>query len=115
MAAVACEQGDQVERSPNGVTQIDPPANGKVACLAVQPGDTVILPFELSADDATLHLEEADGTLVIKDHGATVLLQGYFEASSDPQHPVVIQDVHRVPTDVAAWFANSAPDLDILQ
>jgi hypothetical protein len=85
----------------------------------VQPGDTVILPFDLPSDpssDSTLHFDEKEGFLIIEDHGATVLLQGYFEAMADYwQNPVVVEDAHRVPVDVAVWLAFTDPNPDISQ
>jgi len=114
-----CDESNRIEHSPDNVTRIPPPADGQTLCLTVQSGDTVILPFDLSSvpsGESDIGFREVDGFLVIEDHNATVVLEGYIDATSvHGLDSVAVENVHGAIVDVATWIASTDPSLDIVQ
>ena len=87
--------------------------DAQVVRVDVEPGDTVVLPFD---SDASLQMRAGSGNLAIKDdrdHDHTVILQGFIDALDDPQHPVILETSQGTPIDVASVLAATDPNLDI--
>lgn len=111
--ASACDQSYGIERSADHVIRIPPPEDPPIACIRVQAGDTVILPFDLT-DYPDLQIGGVDGFLVIQGDGTTVLLQGFANTFDDGgyQTVTVAASSGRV-IDVATVFAATDPNMDI--
>jgi hypothetical protein len=63
-----------------------------------------------------LRFKEADGALIIEDHGGSILLPGWIEGTADYwTFPIVVEDVHGAPIDVASWLAFTDLNLSISQ
>ena len=90
--------------------QVVIPEGESVVRVAVTPDETVELPF---GADAQFLVRFGDGNLAIKVGDVTVILEGYAEATNDPQHPVVVEAADGTPLDIATLLAATDPTLDI--
>jgi hypothetical protein len=104
--ASACDQNNGIERSADNVIRIPLPEEPPIACVRVQSGDTVILPFDLS-DHSTFRMQSVDGFLVIEKDDATIFMQGWGQASE-----IVVIGSDGVPFDVPLFIAVTEPYLD---
>src|ERR1051325_2364042 len=64
------------------------PQGAKIVVIPVKPGQTIELPTD--SPDGLLAKLGSDGNLAIVVDGRTIILQGYAEATADPEHPVKI-------------------------
>jgi hypothetical protein len=90
------------------------PEGGQVVHVAVEPGDTVVLPFDA---DAPLEMTTDNGSLEIRDgrdHDHIVTLQGFERTLDDPQHPVVVESSDGSPVDIATVLAETDPNLNVI-
>ena len=90
--------------------QVVIPEGEHVVHVKVTPGEVVELPF---GPEAHLLARLGDGNLAIKVGDVVVILEGYADASNDPQHPVTLESSDGKPLDIAALLAATDPTLDI--
>jgi hypothetical protein len=90
--------------------RIEVPAGATVVRSPVTPGETVTLPFD---SGAVILAKLGDGNLAIKVGDVTVILQGYLDAQSDPDRPVVIKTADGKVLDIALLLAGTDPTIDI--
>ena len=114
--AMACDAGIEIARSADNVFHV-PVLDSGIACIRVQSGDNVILPFDLVQPDSdpNFRITEADGTLVIEHGEATILLQDFVATlDGNETNPVVVTEADHTPIDIALWLAISDPNIDII-
>jgi len=112
----ACDQSTEGEDSVNHLIRIPLPEQPPIACVRVEPGDTVILPFDVSTADISgdmmIRAQVLDGDLVIEqDHGATIILQGFIQAGVTQGQDLVVLGTGGQPIAVALWLAETDPNI----
>lgn len=112
---MACDQSNEIERSPDHVIRIPLLEDPGIACVEVQSGDRIVLPFDVSSADISSEMpvraRELDGAIVIEqDDGATIFLEGFVQHWPD----VAVTGVHDTPIDIPLWLAVTDPNLHIV-
>src|SRR5689334_3812952 len=110
---MTCDPANEIERSADHLVRIPLLDDSGIACVRVHPGDTIVLPFDISnsdiSDDMALRARLLDGALVIEqDAGATIFLEGFEQAIHDLR-PVTVSAVDGKPIDIAIWLATTDP------
>jgi len=116
--ASACDQSNEIERTSDHVVRIPLLDDSEIACVEVQPGDTIVLPFDVSnsdiSDDMAVRARLLDDAVVIEqDEGAAIFLEGFARATDVRE--VIVTGVHGTPIDLAVWLAVTDPNLIISQ
>jgi hypothetical protein len=112
--AMACDPGNEIQRSSDHVIQIPFLEDSGIACVEVQPGDTIVLPFHVTSADISKEMparaRELDGAIIIEQDGAAIFLEGFVQHWPD----VVVTGVHGTPIDIPLWLAVTDPNLHIV-
>jgi hypothetical protein len=116
LMGMACDQSAEVEDSANHVIRIPLPQEPPIACVHVEPGDTVILPFDVSnadiSSDMMIRAQVLDGDLVIEqEDGATIILQGFVQAEVTGGQEVEVLGTGGNLIAVALWLAETDPNI----
>jgi hypothetical protein len=114
--ASMCDQTYGIERSADHVIRIPLLEDSDIACVDVEPGDKIVLPFDISSsdisDDMAVRVRLLDSTLIIEqDEGATIFLEGFARAYDVRE--VVVLGIHGTPIDAALWVAVTDPGIII--
>ncbi|WP_395018679.1 hypothetical protein [Dongia sp.] len=106
-----CNHYNLAEHSADHVIRIPLPEQPPIACVPVEAGDTVILPFD---DTEEMWMVDVGGYLVIVEDGATIFLKGFFQVLDDAGNLTVhVAERDGTPIDVPVRLAATDPNIDI--